>query len=102
MNILSSLFGPKQVIGLDIGASYIKAMELKSTKNQMFELQSFNYAPTPPGAIEYGNLIDPKPLIPVISEMIHKMNSKTKKICISLCGKDIIVKQISLPYLEEM
>ena len=102
MNILKSLFGPKQVIGLDIGASYVKAMELKSIKNHKFELQSFNYAPTPPGTIEYGNLIDPKPLIPVISELIQKMHSKTKQICISLCGKDIIVKQISLPYLEDM
>lgn len=101
MAILNSLFGSKQLIGLDIGASYIKAVELKSRKKGDFELQSFNYAQTPTGAIEYGNLTDAKLLTPIISEMIQKMNTKTKKICISLCGGNIIVKQITLPYIND-
>ena len=101
MAIFDSLFGSKQLIGLDIGTSYIKAVELKISRKQL-KLISFNYASTPPGAIEYGNLKNIELLIPVISDLIQKMQTKTKKICLSLCGGDVIIKQITLPEISDI
>ena len=101
MSFIDSLFGPDRLIGLDIGSSYIKAVELKPVKKK-FNLISFNYAPTPPGAIEYGTLKDIKPLADVISNLIKQMKTKSNQICVSLCGGSIIVKQIILPEVDNI
>ena len=101
MSIIDSLFGPDRLIGLDIGTSYIKAVELKASKKG-FTLVGFNYAPTPPGSIEYGNLKDIKSLADVILNLIKQMNTKSKQICVSLCGGSIIVKQIILPEIDNI
>ena len=101
MSFLDSLFSSQQLIGLDIGTSYIKAMELKPSKNK-FKLISFHYAATPPGVVDHGRLMNIQPLVPVISDLIQQMKTKTKNISISLCGEDIIVKQIALPHVTDV
>ena len=101
MGIIESLFSPDRLIGLDIGTSYIKAVELKSSRKG-FALVGFNYAPTPHGAIEYGNLKNIKPLAKVILNLMKQMNTKSKHICVSLCGGNIIVKQIVLPEIDNI
>lgn len=100
MAIFDSLFGSKQLIGMDIGTNYIKAVELKMSQKK-FKLVSFNYASTPPGVIEHGTLKNIEPLVPVILDLIQKMHTETKKICLSLCGGNIIVKQIVLPEIDD-
>ncbi len=56
MNLsLSGLFGKPSVVGLDIGSSSVKALELAiKGRDKGFELKKLGVAPLPPEAIVQG------------------------------------------------
>jgi type IV pilus assembly protein PilM len=95
------LFGEKGSIGLDIGSSYIKMVQLKESKGG-YELELYDIFPLPPELIVDGSIIDSLRLIDSIKEMIRKTGVKTKDAVISISGhSSVIIKRISLPEMSE-
>jgi type IV pilus assembly protein PilM len=90
----------KNVIGLDIGSSSIKLVELAEGKNG-FRLQSLGIAPLPPEAIVDGALMDSVTIIDAIRELITTSKVKTKDVVTSVSGHSVIVKKIALPFMTE-
>ena len=90
----------KGVIGLDIGSSSIKLVELMEGKNGL-GLQSLGIAPLPPEAIVDGALMDSVTIIDAIRELITHSKTKTTDVITSVSGHSVIVKKISLPYMTE-
>src|SRR4030042_505676 len=90
----------KDVIGLDIGSSSIKLVELKGDKNG-YQLQNLAISPLPSEAIVDGALMDSVTIIDTIREVITASKTKSKDAVTSISGHSVIVKKISLPFMTE-
>lgn len=95
------MFGKRGIIGLDIGSSYIKAVQLKDTRSG-YELELFDMLPISPELIVEGSIIDSIRLTEALKELIRKAKIKTKDAVISISGHSaVIIKRISLPDMTE-
>lgn len=90
----------KNVIGLDIGSSSIKMVELKDERSG-YQLQNLAISPLPPEAIVDGALMDSATIIEAIRETIAGSKTKSKDVVTSVSGHSVIVKKISLPVMTE-
>lgn len=95
------MFGSKGVIGLDIGSSYIKVVQLNVTRSG-YELELFDTIALLPELIVDGSIIDSFRLVESLSELIKKAKIKVKDTVISVAGhSSVIVKRITLPEMTE-
>lgn len=90
----------KDVIGIDIGSSSIKLVELKE-KNGVYELLNFGMASLPPEAIVDGAIMDSLTVADVIKGLISGLKIRTKNVVTSISGHAIIIKRISLPTMTK-
>jgi type IV pilus assembly protein PilM len=90
----------KGVVGLDIGSSAIKLVELIEEKKS-FKLQNLAIAPLPPEAIVDGALMDSVTIIDTIRDLVNTCKPKTKDVVTSVSGHSVIVKKIALPFMTE-
>lgn len=95
------MFGSKGVIGLDIGSSYIKVVQLNETRSG-YELELFDMVSLLPELIVDGSIIDSFRLAESLTELIKKAKIKAKDTVISVAGhSSVIVKRITLPEMTE-
>src|SRR5207253_6891829 len=90
----------KDVVGLDIGSSAVKAVELK-TVGKGFKVSAFAIEPVPPDSIVDGAIIDGTAVADAIRRLFENKAFKTKEVAASLSGNAVIVKKISLPVMTE-
>jgi len=91
---------PKAVVGLDIGSSAVKAVELKPA-GKGFKVVAFAVEPVPPDSIVDGAIIDGTAVADAIRRLFENKAFKTKEVAASLSGNAVIVKKISLPVMTE-
>jgi len=90
----------KAVVGLDIGSSAVKAVELKAS-GKGFKVTAFAIEPVPPDSIVDGAIIDGTAVADAIRRLFENKAFKTKEVAASLSGNAVIVKKISLPVMTE-
>jgi type IV pilus assembly protein PilM len=90
----------KAVVGLDIGSSAVKAVELKPA-GKGFKVTAFGIEPVPPDSIVDGAIIDGTAVADAIRRLFENKAFKTKDVAASLSGNAVIVKKISLPVMTE-
>jgi len=90
----------KSVVGLDIGSSAVKAVELKAS-GKTFKVVAFAMEPVPPDSIVDGAIIDGAAVAEAIRRVFENKAFKTKEVAASLSGNAVIVKKISLPVMTE-
>ncbi len=99
------LFGlgkKKGLVGLDIGSSAVKAVELKTGGKGGAEYQLVNIGvePLPPEAIVDGAIMDSGAVIDAIQRLFQQQKIKSANICTGVSGNAVIVKKISLPQMS--
>ena len=96
------MFGtPKAVVGLDIGSSAVKAVELRP-RGKSYRVAAFASETVPADSIVDGAIIDADAVIATIKRLFDKTPAfKTKRVCASLSGNTVIVKKITLPVMTE-
>src|SRR5512132_1074614 len=96
------MFGrSKAVVGLDIGSSAVKAVELKPV-GKGFRVAAFGSEPVPQDAIVDGAIIDAGAVAESIRRVFDNNKAfKAKDVCASLSGNAVIVKKITLPVMTE-
>ena len=90
----------KAVVGLDIGSSAVKAVELKAV-GKGFKVVAFAIEPIPPDSIVDGAIIDGAAVADAIRRVFENKAFKTKEVAASLSGNAVIVKKINLPVMTE-
>src|ERR1700752_1361359 len=90
----------RQLVGLDIGSSSIKAVELKSTKSG-YELVSFGMESLAQDTVVDGAIMDAPPVASAISPSFSNKDIKTKNVATSVSGHSVIVKRVPLPLMSE-
>jgi type IV pilus assembly protein PilM len=86
----------RSLVGLDIGSSAIKAIELKSS-GKGYRVAGFGVEPVPPDSIVDGAIIDGAAVADAIRKVFDANGLKTREVAASLSGNAVIVKKISLP-----
>lgn len=95
------MFGSKGIVGLDIGSSYIKAVQLNETRSG-YELTLFDMLSISPELIVEGSIIDAIRVTESLRELVRKTKIKAKDAVISIAGhSSVIIKRISLPEMTE-
>jgi type IV pilus assembly protein PilM len=90
----------KSVVGLDIGSSAVKAVELKAV-GKGYKVAAFAVEPVPPDSIVDGAIIDGTAVADAIKRLFENKAFKTKEVAASLSGNAVIVKKINLPVMTE-
>jgi type IV pilus assembly protein PilM len=91
---------PKAVVGLDIGSSAVKAVELRPA-GKGFKVAAFGIEPVPPDSIVDGAIIDGGAVADAIKRLFSNKAFKTKEVAASLSGNAVIVKKITLPVMTD-
>lgn len=85
------------VVGLDIGSSSVKLVELKPGRKKGYQLVSLGMATVPPDSIVDGALMNATTVGDAIRGIISAAKLRTKECAISVAGHSVIVKKINLP-----
>ncbi len=90
----------KNVVGLDIGSSAIKLVELKEKKGGSYELVKMGVERLSPEAIVDGSIMDSSMVVETISKLNNEKGVKNSNYATSLSGHSVIIKKISLPAMS--
>ncbi len=93
-------FKSKKIIGLDIGASAIKMVQLDTGKGSA-TLNAFGFIPTPPQSIVGGEIADPVAISTAIKNLLAELKSNRKSVAVGIWGSGVIVKKITIPRVDE-
>ena len=100
---VTDVFGlnkPKAIVGLDIGSSAVKAVELRAA-GKNYRVTAFGSEPVPPDSIVDGAIIDGTAVADAIRRLFEAQKFKTKEVAASLSGNAVIVKKINLPIMTD-
>ena len=86
----------KEVVGIDIGSSSVKVVQLKENKGS-YHLLNFGIAPLPPEAIVDNTLMDSPSIAAEIKKLVASLGIKTKDVVCSISGNSVIIRKIVLP-----
>ena len=90
----------KPLVGLDIGSSSIKPVELKSTK-QGYELVSFGLEPLAQDTVVDGAIMDAPLVAGAIGTIFDRQEIKTRSVATAVSGHSVIVKRVNLPVMTD-
>ena len=97
MRVLDILL-KKQIVGLDIGVSGIKAVEVSREKNP--RLLAYNRVPLPPDTISLeGEVQNRETLVIALKKLFEVGNFSSKNVAVSAFGRAIITKRITVPVM---
>ena len=89
----------KQCIGLDIGSSSVKAVQLRK-KGQGWALQAFGMQPLVPQTIVDGTIMDQGAVADAIRQLWARLKLKQKDVAIAIAGHSVIIKKIAVPQMS--
>jgi type IV pilus assembly protein PilM len=90
----------KNLVGLDIGSSAIKLVELKDAKGGGFRLVKTGLETLSPEAIVDGAIMDASLVVDTVNRIISSLNVRNSDFGTSLSGHSVIIKKISLPSMS--
>jgi type IV pilus assembly protein PilM len=95
---LKALFH-RPLVGLDIGLSGIKAVELKGNRSP--RLMAYNRVPLPWNTISPdGEILNRKALVTALTKLFEFSQFSTKKVVVGASGSSVITKKISVPRMS--
>jgi type IV pilus assembly protein PilM len=97
---LSLFRRPRPIVGLDIGSSAIKAVEL-APNGRGLKVVAFAVEPVPPDAIVDGALVDGAAVAASLRRLFEQRGFKAREVVASLSGNAVIVKKIALPIMTD-
>ena len=90
----------KQLLGLDIGTSAVKAIVLKE-QYKSYTLQALGIEPLPPEVIVDGAIMDSAIVVEAIQKILSTQKIRLKNVALSVSGHSVIVKRITLPRMSK-
>jgi type IV pilus assembly protein PilM len=90
----------KSLVGLDIGSSSVKAIELKAV-GKGYRVSAIGVESVPPDSIVDGAIIDGGAVADAVRRLFATKKFKAKDVVASLSGNSVIVKKITLPSMTQ-
>ncbi len=89
----------KNCIGLDIGSSSIKAVQLVKSKRGA-EVRAFDMEPLSPQTIVDGTIMNQPAVVEAIRTLWRRLKLKQKEVAIAIAGHSVIIKKIAVPPMD--
>ena len=89
----------KQCIGIDIGSSAIKLVQLKVGRREL-TLQNFGIEPVPPQTIVEGAVMNHGALVDAIRNLSRRIRLSGKRAAIAVSGNAVILKRLTIPAMD--
>ncbi len=90
----------KDLIGIDIGSSSVKLVQLREAKG-VYHLVSLGVVNLPQEAIVDNAIMDSGSVVEAIRELVETQKVKTKNVATSISGHSVIIRKIQLPLMTE-
>lgn len=90
----------KEVVGIDIGSSSVKLVQLKDVKGSL-HLLNIGIYPLPPEAIVDNTLMDSSAIATAIKNLVASLGIKIKDVACSISGNSVIIRKIVLPAMPQ-
>src|SRR5438445_4261572 len=90
----------KLALGLDIGSSSVKLVQLKEAKRG-YILEAFGVATLPPEAIVDGALMNSTAIVEAIRGLVTQYKLKNREAAIAVSGHSVIIKKLSMPKMTQ-
>ena len=92
--------GAKTIVGLDIGSSSIKAVELKKSRGEV-ELVHIGLEPLASDIVVDSMIVDSGSVSSAITKIFNENNIKSKAVATSVSGHSVIVKRIPMTTMDD-
>jgi type IV pilus assembly protein PilM len=90
----------KNLVGLDIGSSAVKLVELKDSKGGGYKLVRTGVESLSPEAIVDGAIMDASLVVDTVNRIIASVSVRNNDFATSLSGHSVIIKKITLPAMS--
>lgn len=90
----------KEVIGIDVGSSSIKLVQLKDNKGS-YQLLNAGIIALPPEAIVDNSLMDSTAIAGAVKNLVSSLGVKVKDVACSISGNSVIIRKIVLPTMPQ-
>jgi len=87
---------PKNCIGLDIGSSSVKVVQIKETSKGL-QLVNFGFEPLPAQTIVDGAIMNQSAVVEAIKTLRDNLGIKGKEVATAISGHSVIIKKIKVP-----
>lgn len=88
----------KNLVGVDIGTSSIKACLLKESRRGV-TLSHLGYGPLPPQAIVDGQVMDSSAVVETLARVVHDAKIRQREVALSVSGQSVIIRKITVPMM---
>jgi len=95
-SILDKVFGEPTAVAIDIGSTSIKLMECKSVGDRVV-VTRMGMAPTPPGALLNGAVVDAMIVGEVIRDLLRSTGSSAKLAISAVTDPSLVAQRIQVP-----
>ncbi|MER3426996.1 MAG: pilus assembly protein PilM [Pyrinomonas sp.] len=90
----------KGIVGLDIGSSAVKAVELEGRAGQA-SLTGLGYEQLPPDTVVDGQIMELNAVSQAVAEVFNANQIRTTRVAANVSGSAVIVKNIVVPKMSE-
>src|ERR1700733_11869693 len=88
----------KNLVGVDIGASSIKVVQLKASRKNISVVR-YGYAPLPPQTIIDGHIMSSGIVTEALLKIFTDNKIQTKDVAVGVYGQSVIVRKITVPMM---
>ena len=88
----------KNLVGVDIGASSIKVVQLREARKKL-QVVRWGIAPLPPQTIIDGHVMNSGVVTEALARIFHDGKIQQKDVAISVYGQSVIVRKITVPMM---
>ena len=90
----------KDIIGIDIGSSSVKLVQLRESKG-VYHLVNLGVAQLSPEAIVDNAIMDSSSVVEIVRNLVESLKIKTKNVASSVSGHSVIIRKIQLPIMTD-
>lgn len=88
--------GPRNLVGIDIGFSAVKIVELKKGKKDSFELVRNSFISLPEGALIEDEIQNQDQVVDTIKQAYSRGKFSTPNVCLGLWGANTVARRLQL------
>ncbi len=100
MNLLPRLAPGNLHVGLDIGSSAVKLVQLQQTRDGL-SLHKAGSAPTPSGAVKGGVVVDTAAMAQTIRSLADALQIDIRTATAGVAGPTVVAREVPLPAMSE-
>lgn len=87
-------------VGLDIGSSAIRAVQVKQGR-QGSTIERIGQIDLPHGAVHQGEIVDADAVVTALTQLWKKFKIRSRKVAVGLSNQRVVVRRLDLPYMTE-